>query len=451
VTAAVTARTGAALATAARDVRRAWRWPATAAAAGLGLAVLAPLVLDSLQVQGLASWLYLALAATGLGFAVGLAGIPSLGQGAFMAVGAFTAALLRAKTGAGPLEAALAGLVVSTLAGFVLGLGFVRLGRVLFAVATWLVAWLVALGLAAFPSISGGTQGLVISRGSIAGIPMTATIHYELALVLVALSILALFAITRGVPGLALSALRQRRAAALALGVRATRLRLGAFVASAAIGGLAGALSVQLAGIADAAGYGPFLSFKLFASVLLGGMTTAAGGLAGLGVISGIAHFAHWLGARPFGLMVAGRTDPKSFYHAFRAMDDHAAHAFIDRVWAGINLPNLRDHIVQDRDIARGGGVLVGDKRQPQVVVGESGPNAAAGWRVPPVLDVALDELTRRRAQDLRARDLGRGVDERHHVLQLVAEAVGAAGLIEGRACPDAAGQRLIQQPAVQQ
>ncbi len=40
---------------------------------------------------------------------------------------------------------------------------------------------------------------------------------------------------------------------------------------------------------------------------------------------------------------------------------------------------------------------------------------------------------------------------ERHHVLQLVAEAVGAARLVERRARPDPAGQRLVEQPAVQQ
>ena len=39
---------------------------------------------------------------------------------------------------------------------------------------------------------------------------------------------------------------------------------------------------------------------------------------------------------------------------------------------------------------------------------------------------------------------------QRHHVLELVAKPVGAAGLIERRARPDAAGQRLVEQPAVE-
>ena len=301
------AQTRRAFADAARDVRGAWSLSATLATVAIVLAfVVPPLVSDSLQLQDLAGWLYLALAATGLAFALGLAGMPSLCQGSFMAIGAFTAALLRARTGAGPIEAALAGLALTTLAGLGLGLGFVRLGRVPFAVATWLFAWLVALGLAAFPSIGGGADGIAIPSSGLGE-----TGHYLLALVLVVLACLAFFAVARGTPGIALSALRQRRAAALALGVRATRLRLGAFVVSAALGGLAGALAVQLQGIADPSAYDPFLSFKLLAAVLIGGMTAALGAVAGLAALSGLTQLSHWIAGLE-GLSAA-RFDPMLF------------------------------------------------------------------------------------------------------------------------------------------
>ena len=59
-----------------------------------------------------------------------------------------------------------------------------------------------------------------------------------------------------------------------------------------------------------------------------------------------------WFRNRLFPLMVAGRSDPNSFYYAFRSLDDAAAHDFVSRVWAGINLPNLRDYITRDRDVA---------------------------------------------------------------------------------------------------
>src|SRR5437764_14358908 len=70
---------------------------------------------------------------------------------------------------------------------------------------------------------------------------------------------------------------------------------------------------------------------------------------------------------------------------------------------------------------------------------------------MPPVLYVALFELVRGGAQKLRARHIGPRVDGRHHVLQLIAEAVSAARLIKGRARPHATGQSLTEQPAIQQ
>ena len=59
-----------------------------------------------------------------------------------------------------------------------------------------------------------------------------------------------------------------------------------------------------------------------------------------------------WFTDRLLPLMVAGRDDPASFYHRFREWDDAARRDFAKRVWEGINLPNLRDHIAKDRDAA---------------------------------------------------------------------------------------------------
>ncbi len=64
--------------------------------------------------------------------------------------------------------------------------------------------------------------------------------------------------------------------------------------------------------------------------------------------------------------------------------------------------------------------------------------------RQPPMLDVALPELPRGGTQQVRTRSLRRGQAERHSVLQLVAEPVGAARLVERRAGLDAAGDGLV-------
>ena len=273
-------------AVAARDARAAWHPRASIATAFFAVAAFVPLVVSTSRLDDLASGLYLALAATGLALAVGVAGMPSLAQGAFMAVGAFTAAQTRVHGGVPTLLAALVGAAAAAAAGAVVGAGAVRLQRGIVAVATWILAWTCALGLSAFPSISGGAVGLLLPAG-----PSAAT-HYELALALLALAALGYAALARGPFGVRLVAARADRAAAAAVGVPVARLRLAAFVAAAAVGGLAGGLSVQLAGVADATTYGPYLSFKLFVAVLIGGAAVALGPLAGvivLGLVSAVA------------------------------------------------------------------------------------------------------------------------------------------------------------------
>src|SRR6185369_2287029 len=77
--------------------------------------------------------------------------------------------------------------------------------------------------------------------------------------------------------GLALAAARQGAAEAMAVGISPARRQLRAFTVAAAIGGLAGALGVQLAGVADPIAFGPVLSVELFVAVLLGGEGTVLG------------------------------------------------------------------------------------------------------------------------------------------------------------------------------
>ena len=91
----------------------------------------------------------------------------------------------------------------------------------------------------------------------------------------------------------------------------------------------------------------------------------------------------------------------------------------------------------------------MGRQRQEHQVVGDAGADAGTGRRVPPVLHVPFLELPRGRAQDLSPRLVGGTGDQGHHVLELVAEAVGATGLVKRRPPPDPAGQDLVGQPAV--
>jgi len=291
-------RTGTALREAATSAREGWSDTATAGGVAVIAAVVAPFVLGGLIADDtLAGGAYLALAATGLALCVGLAGVPSLAQGAFVGTGAFVAAhVLRHTQLTGEL-CALIGAIAAAALGTAAGFAVRSLDSVRVAVGTWLLTWLVALALGTLPWLSGGAQGLVVPTRRLFGLHPTPLVHYELGVMLTGLCALALVALRRGPFGLDLAAASQNRGAAAALGVPMERLRVAAFAASAFVGGLAGGLLVQLDIVADPTAYGPLLSFELLVAVLVGGAVAALGPSVGVIVLGLISLAARALGA----------------------------------------------------------------------------------------------------------------------------------------------------------
>ena len=104
---------------------------------------------------------------------------------------------------------------------------------------------------------------------------------------------------------------------------------------------------------------------------------------------------------------------------------------------------------VQHAGVGNARDVAAGGVRQPQIVIGKMRPHAAPRRRMPPMLHIAFAELMRGGAQQMLAGEGRFGMHQRHHILQLVAESKGSAGLIKPRAAPEPAAQGLIQQPAV--
>jgi branched-chain amino acid transport system permease protein len=290
-------QTRAELSAAVRDARAAWSWTATLWLLAFLAAILAPAVLPlSGRMPDLAEFVYLALAAVGLGYAVGLAGIPSLGQGAFLGIGAFSEALLRTKGGWPLLPSLIIAVAITGVVGVLTGLATGRLRSAFVAVSTWILSWIFLLLMTSFPGISGGAQGLVLPQTTVFGHALTPTAHYVIGVTLLALAVLALAVVAPRAPGLGLAAARDQRRAAAGLGVPIARARLGVFTASAVIAGVAGALTVELVQVADASSYGPGVSFKLFVAVILGGARLPLGPIVGLLVISAFSNAAEQIG-----------------------------------------------------------------------------------------------------------------------------------------------------------
>jgi ABC-type branched-subunit amino acid transport system ATPase component/ABC-type branched-subunit amino acid transport system permease subunit len=242
--------------------------------------------------------LYLLLAALGLSLSVQYADLPILGQSAFVAVGGF-GTLLLASHGL-PLGAAVAlSVLIAAAGGYLLALGAARLYGASLALATWALAWLVQAVLLAFPSVFGGSQGLVQPAPARLESPslgvaftLSTTVHLVIASVACALTLAALHRIDRGPLGLDLAAMREGPALAASLGVRVGGRRRTVLATTAALGALGGAGSAVLLGTVAPSDVGPLLSVQLLVAVLLAGTFRPYGVVAGFAVIAALPHVA---------------------------------------------------------------------------------------------------------------------------------------------------------------
>src|SRR5205823_3809137 len=110
---------------------------------------------------------------------------------------------------------------------------------------------------------------------------------YLLSLGVAAAVVLGVSNIGRGATGRALRAIREREVAAETLGVPALRYRMGAFALSIAIAATAGALFAGLKQSIAPDSFSLDLSFPLLAAVVIGGVRTLRGGIAG-GVVAAV-------------------------------------------------------------------------------------------------------------------------------------------------------------------
>lgn len=268
-------------------VRRAPTLRRHLAVAGVALAaiVLVSLVAEPFRNLQLATVAYLVCAAAGLSVLTGLSGQISLGQGAFMAVGAYTTALLL-QDGRAPLAVVLvAATLVTAAVGVAVGAAAARLRGPYLAGAT--LAFAIGLpALASWREVAGtlgGLNGLVVLTPPPPSWSGAAYDRWQLWVAsAAAVTTLVLLAnLSRSRVGRSWRAVRDDEVAALLAGLSVTRLQVGAFVVSAACAGIAGGLLAYVNGLAAPGAFALTLSLQLLAAVVLGGLGTLSGSVYG--------------------------------------------------------------------------------------------------------------------------------------------------------------------------
>jgi branched-chain amino acid transport system permease protein len=212
----------------------------------------------------------------------GFAGLVSVGQQAYIGLGAYSV-LYMAQHGINPFVALPLAIVVCAVAAVPISFVVFRLRGGYFAIATWVVAEVFYLVTIRFSSLGGGTGA------SLPGLSFTATVlaalTYWASLAVAVLALLAAFLLLRSRLGLALTAVRDSEVAAASVGVRVSRAkRIVYSLACAGAGGAGGLLIISQLNVqpSDTVGvYGIKWSAYMLFVVLIGGIGSLEGPILG--------------------------------------------------------------------------------------------------------------------------------------------------------------------------
>jgi branched-chain amino acid transport system permease protein len=255
------------------------------------VALLAPLfLLDRFDTIQFAYVWAIAIALIGLNVLTGYSGQISLGNGAFMAIGAYTTAILYYKLKVPYGWTILPAGLLAGLAGYLFGFPALKLSGLYLALATFALALSASPVIKNFGDLTNGHEGIVLpSLSDPFGLGLTNEQWlYYLALVIAVLLFVFARAMLGGATGRALRAIRDSETAAAASGISVAQFKTMAFGVSAFYAGIAGSLFATITAYVSPDSFDLPLSLSLLVGVVVGGLGTLAGPVLG-------AAFVVWL------------------------------------------------------------------------------------------------------------------------------------------------------------
>ncbi|MEU1480925.1 branched-chain amino acid ABC transporter permease [Streptomyces sp. NPDC001668] len=255
---------------------------------GFAAAALAPfLIATPYSLNVMTSAAIFVMLAVGLNIVVGYCGLLDLGFVAFFAVGAYTSGVLATKYGLSLVQTIPVVVVVTLLAGVLIGLPTLRLRSDYLAIVTLGFGEIIRI-LANNLDITGGPSGIYGIPGLTlfgTGLDQPVELYYTV-LVLVAAAVVLAGRLDRSRLGRAWSFIREDEDAAEAMGLHTYRVKLAAYSAGAVWGGLAGVLfAAQLSAVSPES-FRFIQSALVLMAVVLGGRGSSRGVVVGAVCIS---------------------------------------------------------------------------------------------------------------------------------------------------------------------
>ena len=222
------------------------------------------------------------IGALGLNILVGYTGLISIGQAAFLAVGAYSTAILEAKLGFPFYVAIPSAALLTSLFGLVFGIPSLRLKGLYLAIATLSAHFMTTYAIVHWERMTNGVLGFNVPPARLFGFPLDSDARiFYLIFALVLPATLFTKNLFRTKVGRAFIAIRDRDVAASVMGVSLYRYKLLAFVISSFYAGIAGGLMAHHSRILFPDAFSLLVAIDYLAMIIIGGMGSILGSIFG--------------------------------------------------------------------------------------------------------------------------------------------------------------------------
>jgi branched-chain amino acid transport system permease protein len=232
-----------------------------------------------------------ALAAGTVGFVLllGYAHQLAIGHAAFCMLGGYASAILTVHYAWDGFAALLVGAAVSMLVAWVIAAPILKLRGFVLAMGSLALHLILIVAALELPFTGGALGTYGVPKFSLFGLALTSDLaYYYVVWAIVFAFVLAGLAIDRSRIGRALKALAAAETAALSAGIDITRYKVQMFVLAAGMASVGGSLGVHYLRAMDPNVYGFAFSLNFITAVIIGGLTSIWGGVAGAAAVTGL-------------------------------------------------------------------------------------------------------------------------------------------------------------------
>jgi len=222
------------------------------------------------------------IAATGLNILTGYCGQLSIGHAGFIAVGAYTAAVLTNRLELPFLVGLICAGLIAGLIGMIFGIPSLRVKGFYLAITTIAAQFIIIWVINHWTSVTGGFNGISVPPASIGGITfISQTSQFYLIMVITVLVIFLAKNLARTRVGRAFVAVRDNDLAAEVMGINLFRYKLIAFFIGCFLAGIAGSLLAHWIGFMNAENFTLIDSILYIGMIIIGGLGTVTGPIFG--------------------------------------------------------------------------------------------------------------------------------------------------------------------------